>query len=60
MNISAYAMSVLTNIAVAAKEGAEGQKEKENIADIGSMILESVMLMEQLDGESDVTPFKVV
>lgn len=53
-------MSVLTNIAVAAKEGAEGQKEKENIADIGSMILESVMLMEQLDGESDVTPFKVV
>ena len=52
-------MGVVTYIVLATVEGREGEKGKEEVENIGSIIVESLLLMDHSREPDNLVPFKV-
>lgn len=58
-SVSAYTMGVVTRIVLTATEGAEEEKRKEDVEEIGSMIIESLLVSEHSDSPEHLASLKV-
>lgn len=57
--VSAYAMDVVTRVVLTTTEGAEEEKQKEELEEIGSMIIESLLIREHSDSPEHELSLKV-